>query len=274
MLTLFGSVLFGLALTNIVYLAFVFAAQDDAFDKRYYEFQTNLTVTGLNEDFDENVSKLSVTNGNIVLWTVGAFIHGIYDNTIWSLATFQCCARKDGKDTSKSSVTGAFLVMLSTVLVTAVATFAVMLRAALAADSTDTTTTIVVNPSISDSHNQVYSQFQVVHQQEFQDYEFIVSYFVELVLSYIVYYPIAAIILFSGIASCGRSPVTGGRPYELRREREAKKSQAAGQLVQEQGVEVEWMDSSARGDSSAGSKNTKTGGADSNTCSEDKGCTL
>lgn len=235
---LIGSILFGLALTNIVYLAFVFASEDDAFDKEYITLETNATRTGLYEDFDDTVSSLSVTNGNIVLWTVGALIHGLYDNTIWALATCQCCRNYDGKkDLRKTSITGSFLIMLSVVVVSAVASFAVMLRAALDADSTMTTTTNVTSPNLLDSHNQVHAELDVLHQREFQDYEFILSYFVELVLSYFVYYPVAGIILFSGVTSCGRFPILGGRPYEMRQAQLALGAQEEEDV--EQGVEVE-----------------------------------
>ena len=235
---LIGSILFGLALTNIVYLVFVFVSEDDAFDKEYITLETNATRTGLYKDFDDTVSSLSVTNGNIVLWTVGALIHGLYDNTIWALATCQCCGKPNGKkDLRKTSITGSFLIMLSVVVVSAVASFAVMLRAALDADST-TTTTNVTSPNIMDSHNQVHAQFEVLHQREFQDYEFILSYFVELVLSYVVYYPVAGVVLFSGITSCGRFPILGGRPYEIRQALEAHEEDDL-----EQGVEVAWKSS-------------------------------
>ena len=239
---LFGSVLFGLALTNMVYLAFVFASENEAFDKEYIVLETNVTRTGLYKDFDDTVSSLSVTNGNIVLWTVGALIHGMYDNTIWALATCQCCAKPDGKkDLRKTSISGSILIMLSVVIVSAVASFAVMLRAALDADSTTTTIANVTYPNILESHTQVHAQLEVLHQQDFQDYQFIISYLVELVLSYVIYYPVAGVTLFSGIVSCGRFPILGGRPYEIRQGQLAQASQHEEDL--EQGVEIEWNSS-------------------------------
>ena len=268
--SLIGSTLFGLALTNLVYLAFVFAANDDTFDKEYMTLETNATRTGLYKDLDDTVSSLSVTNGNIVLWTVGALIHGLYDNTIWALATCQCCWKSDSKkDAKQSSITGSFLIMLSVVIVTAVASFAVMLRAALDADST-TTTTVTTPPNILDSHNQVQAQFEVLHQQEFQDYEFIVSYFVELVLTYVIYYPVAGTILFSGIVSGGRLPITGGRPYEIRQAREAQEAEA---LEQEQGMEVEWK-SSRRATKNLNAKGNMSDDSESSTFSDDGDCPI
>ena len=65
--SLIGSIFFGLALTCFIYTAFVFSKQD--YDKQYIELRTNVTRTGYQEDLDDNVSALSVTNGNIALWT-------------------------------------------------------------------------------------------------------------------------------------------------------------------------------------------------------------
>lgn len=82
--SLVGSILFGLAVTNIIYLAFVFTATD--YGKSYVTVQSNVTVTG-QPCVDSNVvPALSVTNGNIALWTVGAFLNACFDNLIWALA--------------------------------------------------------------------------------------------------------------------------------------------------------------------------------------------
>jgi hypothetical protein len=80
--SLIGSVLFGLAVTNIIYLAFVFTDTD--YDKAYVDVTDyvnfNMTSTGY-EQIDQNVQALSVTNSNIALWTIGATLHALYDNT-------------------------------------------------------------------------------------------------------------------------------------------------------------------------------------------------
>eukprot|EP00797_Seminavis_robusta_P003980 Sro1257_g256740.2 (173) ;mRNA; r:17871-18389 len=93
-------------------------------------------------------------------------------------------------------------------------------------------------PNIFESHTVVQSQLQDVYYspQDFADYKFVVSYFVELVLSYLIYYPIAGTILFSGVLSCGKWQVTGGRPYEL--QQLALQQQQI--MEEEEGVEVEW----------------------------------
>ncbi|CAB9496657.1 expressed unknown protein [Seminavis robusta] len=259
--TLLGSMLFGLALTNIIFLLFVFTDQDETFEMSVFEFETNLTRTGLNSDLDDTVSSISVTTGNIVLWTVGALIHSIYDNTIWSLAACTCCTlhssggqEGDSQDWDRRvrryRSTGSFLVMVSVVLVTAIASFAVMLRAALEADQEIDVSSLNITssvdsdndgPNILESPTQVQEQLESVYyyEQDFADYSFVVSYLVELILSYLIYYPIFGAILFSGCLTCGRFPVIGGRPYELRQlERLAQQAKEEAEEVMEEGVEV------------------------------------
>lgn len=88
---LIGSMLFGLAITNIIYIAFVFSDAD--YDKTYAEYRSNSTTTGA-EVIDKNVLTLSVTNGNIALWSVGSAVHALFDNLIWALTActwYVCC---------------------------------------------------------------------------------------------------------------------------------------------------------------------------------------
>ena len=265
---LLGSILFGLAVTNIVYLTFVFvstSSKEDtdsggteagdngklSFDKEYYSIHTNVTRTGLNDDIDDMVSTISVTNGNIVLWTIGAMAHGLFDNVIWTLGTCRCRGRRRDNDksttnmntsSSTASVTGTLLIMFSVIIVLAIATFAAMLRAAIEEMEHREVA------SILESHTQVQSQLEGVvhHQKSFQEYQFIVSYLVELVLTYVLYYPLEGIILFSGIISCGifgRLAITGGRPYEIKQLKEQRRQQQRQEEdddIEKQGIEVEW----------------------------------
>lgn len=214
--SLIGSVLFGLAITNIIYLAFVFSAAD--YDKQYMEVSTNATLTG-QADIDGNVSALSVTNGNIALWTIGAALHATYDNVIWALAACACCAPSGDREVTERKMaryrsTGVFLVMFSVVVVTALCTFAVALRNAL--DSDDVDAEQVENYGLKDENVDIWQVNGA------NDFEFLIAYLVELGLNYLVYYPVIGTILFSGILTCGRYQVTGGRPYELKEEAAAK----------------------------------------------------
>lgn len=228
--TLIGSVLFGLAVTNIIYLAFVFSKADA--DKEYANYRTNATRTGINEDLDDNLSVVSVTNGNIVLWTLGAFIHAMYDNTVWSLAACTCQKKEENtrQKMRRFKTMGTFMVVLSVVIVTALATLAVAIRAALEVQNSDdgndgggTQGAYYANATLGSSNTtKAGILYLKVPVDSFQAYTFIYAYFVELALSYVVYYPLIGTILFSGILTCGRFPVVGGRPYELKLEKEAR----------------------------------------------------
>jgi len=210
-----GSALFGLAITNIVYLAFVFSDAD--YDKSYIEVSAgnNATLTG-KPNIDSSVTALSVTNGNIALWTIGAFLHATYDNVIWALAACTCC--HSGEVTEKRMEryrgTGTLLVMFSAIVVTALATFAVALRNAL--DSGDVTVEQVKVENLGGGTND--ENVDIWQVDGANDLEFLIAFAVELALSYLVFYPICGTILFTGIISCGKRPVTGGRPYELKEE--------------------------------------------------------
>lgn len=234
--SLIGSILFGLALTNIIYLAFVFSDTD--YDKTYIAVPANMTnsLTGQeNVDalLDQEVKTLSVTNGSIALWTIGAFLHATYDNVIWALAACTCCtASGSGSNITEEQRlkryrgTGTLLVIFSVIAVTALATFAAALRSAL--DSGDVEAEQVKNYGLTDESVKVWQVNGA------NDMEFLLAFLVELVLSLFVYYPICGTILFTGILTCGKYPTTGGRPYELTEE--AKKA-AAGE-----GLEVVWHD--------------------------------
>lgn len=104
--------------------------------------------------------------------------------------------------------TGVFFVMVTVVVVTALATFAAALRKAVSY-SNDTST-----PQLVSSADSV----QVFQVNGVNNYEFMLSYIVAMALNFFVYYPIIGTIIFSGILTCGRFPVVGGRPFELKEE--------------------------------------------------------
>ncbi|CAB9523427.1 expressed unknown protein [Seminavis robusta] len=284
-ISLFGSMLFGLAMTSIVYCAFVFVDQDS--DQALLQVTANFTVG--NSDLDSAISQVSVTTGNLVLWFLGAPIHGLYDSFAWLLAGCACIqfTHADSKAANICRKSGAFLTTLIVIVIMAVTSFAVMLRAALDSSNTtiefdfsplfnDTNGTNYTSPimaefleelginatgnftdgdapimaasdvpNILESHILVQEQLESLYKdQNFEDYLFVVSYFVELVLTYIIYYPIFGTIMFSGILSkcCGCYPsLLGGRPYEMKQLELAKQLDEEG--MEKGDVEVEYQKS-------------------------------
>jgi hypothetical protein len=117
--------------------------------------------------------------------------------------------------------------------VTALATFAVALRAALTTDDgvKAITSASDLEESSSLAYQQAHQQLLRVQVDGANDYEFIIAYLVELALTYVVYYPIVGTIFFSGILTCGRYPLWGGRPYEIQ---EALQAELEEELDEEQ----------------------------------------
>lgn len=237
--SLIGSALFGLALTNIIYLAFVFT--DSNYDTTYVAIPATNVTNGnmvISTQIEETVpSAISITNGNIALWTIGSTIHALYDNMIWKLAACACCVPNGtpiAERQQRYKSFGSFLVMFSVVVVVAIATFAVALRNALDdgtipedADAIDTLSNVNVYKTTSSkndtsSSNDTSGGETVVLMQEVDstnDLEFMIAYCIELLLNYFIYYPIVGFILFTGILSCnGKFQLFGGRPYEVSQE--------------------------------------------------------
>lgn len=212
LVSLVGSVLFGLAVTNIIYLSFVFTNR--SYDHIYLDIKTN-TTEGIQTGttfIDDNVQpELTVTNGNLALWTVGAALHAFYDNIVWSLAACTCCMNGRGMTEERLArfrSRGVLLVMLLVIMITALATFAVAVRSAVA--ELEKESEIAENIGLTDE------EISLWQARDANEFEFMIAYFVELVLNFFVYYPVVGSILFSGCLTCGRYPVIGGRPYEIR----------------------------------------------------------
>lgn len=212
LVSLVGSILFGLAVTNIIYLSFVFT--NHSYDHTYLDIKTNATQgiqTGT-AFIDENVEPaLTVTNGNIALWTVGAALHAVYDNIVWSLAACTCCMNGRGMTEERLErfrSRGVLLVMLLVIIITALATFAIAVRSAVSE--------LEKESEIAESIGLTDEEIVLWQARDRNEFEFMIAYFVELVLNFFIYYPLIGTILFSGCLTCGRYPTIGGRPYEIK----------------------------------------------------------
>lgn len=197
----FGSVVFGLAITNIVYLAFVM--EDKNFDESYYSATvTDQDVTG-NENLDGLVTEVNVTSGMIALWTVGGALNAIYDSMIWSVAACACC--RPGGRLEKFERYRKYMplvVMFVVVGTVALATMAVLIVAAGDSVSKD---------------EKITTELKIGGNSNAESFRFLLAYFVEVLLSLFLWYPIVTITLFSGVLSCcGSVPYLGGRPQEMR----------------------------------------------------------
>lgn len=221
---LVGSLLFGLTLTNIIYLIFYYTNTD--YSKTYYETVPNNSINNSTLSKLEQAlgSNMDVTTANIVLWTVGSFIHGVYEEMLWHLSICSCYYMKnydddpDNDNTEKQQrrykIAGAMLLTLIVVFVLAITTFIFVIVNMVSNNESIDSTLLYKNTTYTTMET-------VVTGWTYTNASFFTSYAVELLLSYFIYYPIIGYISFSGILSCyGKFPLCGGRPYEIQKERQ------------------------------------------------------
>ena len=210
-LILCGSICFGLAVTNCIWLWFYYNTDETVL---VLSVGTFLNHTGLSEGQPEDDRGIQqheahITKGMIVLWTLGGVLHAVFDNTIWYISACVCCLPGQAfGHLERYRRIGTYMVMIAVVLAAAAATMVIVIRA-----------------SLDDSHKAARDSLADVSSggiyEDVKDptaWEFLISYAIELALALCVYYPVLATLLFSGILGCGKIPVLGGRPYEIARE--------------------------------------------------------
>jgi hypothetical protein len=225
---LIGSIAFGLAITNMVYLGFLRSDQaGTAVNLAYDKFG----------DLSESISQftsIDVDQSFLFLCTVGSFLHAAFDSLVWELAACTCF-RPGGVFGQRRFFQffqnwGLYLSVLLIIGAVIAATSVVILR-------------LDANITVEDQSTQILEEAGIENTK----FSFLLAYALELVFALFVFYFITSTVLFSGILGCGRIPVLGGRPYELRQEaRELTESQDTAEMnesggedtFEEEGVEV------------------------------------
>jgi hypothetical protein len=198
---LLGSVAVGLLMSNLIYLWFVEA-----------NFGMHDPVISLGPD-----GKLAITKLMVCLWTLGSFVHTIFDLCVWHIKACTLC--RYGGNVSDRAVkcgrsTGVTIVMLTL----AFATYLVLLRASedfktMSGNDVDETET----GDTADSNGSFFHSVALGGGVE--HFDFLLGYFVEFILAVFVYSPLILTVVFTGILGCdGRIPVLGGRPREVAKE--------------------------------------------------------
>jgi hypothetical protein len=234
LLYLVGSVMFGLAVTNCMWLIFIWGEVDEeqaVLTIRFGEqkYNDDLTAEYNQQKSDagllfQNNGEIIITQGMILLWTVGGTLHACFDQTIWFITTCACCL--PGQALECCLFARQYTRMLAVVAVvfsTAVATLAVLLRASMGEPEDDS---INDTNSLEEWYSQGSQRIGQITQQSISAYDFLLTYGMELCLSYFVYYPLLGTLFFSGILGCYRIPVLGGRPYEVQQEERKKQRQS------------------------------------------------
>lgn len=182
---LFGSIFFGLAVTNYVYLYFKISDHGDA---------VFFKINGWGD------ASYSLTYETAVLWTLGSVVHTSIDLLVWHLAACSACLPGGYCSCLGCLVqVGRYLTIGLCVMFGVFGTIGIFMRANYdeAAGKGDV--------SVQD-----LTEFQF---DNIKSFTFLIGYCVELFLVYFVYYPIIATMLFAGLI-----PFVGGRQRELNRQ--------------------------------------------------------
>ena len=195
---LLGSVAVGLLMSNLIYLWFVEA-----------DFGMHDPVLTLGPGGNIAITKLMVT-----LWTLGSFVHTIFDLSIWHIKACTLCRLFGGHVSDRAVKCGRSTGVTIVLFTLAFATYLVLLRASEdfkamnGNDSTDTG---------DDTDDSFFHS--VVLGGGAKYFDFLLGYFVEFILAVFVYNPLILTIVFTGILGCdGRIPILGGRPREVAKE--------------------------------------------------------
>eukprot|EP00573_Skeletonema_grethae_P000117 CAMPEP_0201688220 /NCGR_PEP_ID=MMETSP0578-20130828/1973_1 /ASSEMBLY_ACC=CAM_ASM_000663 /TAXON_ID=267565 /ORGANISM="Skeletonema grethea, Strain CCMP 1804" /LENGTH=200 /DNA_ID=CAMNT_0048172451 /DNA_START=438 /DNA_END=1040 /DNA_ORIENTATION=- len=185
-------------MTNIVYLGFLNSEQAGTAVNYIYE-QTGR----LSEKISESTS-IEVEQSMLFLWTVGSFLHSAFDLLIWYLAA--CSCYRPGGIFSQRPFCQTFGLYLSVLLVVGAvfsATSVVVLR---------------LNANTNKENENPTDDIVEMAGLEPTRFSFLLAYSFELIFALFVFYFLTSLVFFSGILGCGRVPILGGRPYEMRKE--------------------------------------------------------
>eukprot|EP00977_Amphora_coffeiformis_P010904 scaffold2576_cov175-Amphora_coffeaeformis.AAC.8 len=233
LLNLFASIVFGLLLTNMIWLFFVLSDDYDS-DHAVVTISLGGTVdTGTNTTrFDaipDKDSEVAITEGMIMLWTLGGGLHALFDNTVWYLSACVCCLPCHSQESlERFQKYGTIFMVFAVLCIGAVASFIVVLRASVEDDEEEQVERFE-SGGITDD------QVDLFGFQDKSSFDFLLSYGIELALALFIYYPVVGTVLFSGVLGCGKVPILGGRPYEVmvekkRIERKRRRAERRGQV--------------------------------------------
>jgi len=188
---LVGSMAFGLAATSAVVIWFYTIGADSL-----------------------DVGLVDIPIGIVAFWA--AIINSIFDLFLWYLHSCPCCLPGTCFDLNNRCYgkawiwvgrhLAAFIVGLAAIMATA----AVLIRSWVEEDQA------AANGGEAETDGHAYS--------------FLISYLMQCFLSFFVFDPIIAYILFSGVLGCFKLPILGGRPWELMSEKDDDPAQTQAEI--------------------------------------------
>lgn len=198
---LIGTITFGLAITNLFYVFFLWNPE---YDRVLASIATS------------DGTELVLTTGMLLLWTVGGGIHCMFNLAIWHIAACACCQSGGFCESYACCPSlGKYMIRFFVFCTGAFCALIVVLRVAINdhyeeqgnSNFSDVNGNQGINVAIDDQLD--------LSVDNIWEFSFVLTYLVEMTLAFFVYYPIGGTILFSGVLSCGYMiPVLGGRPYE------------------------------------------------------------
>jgi hypothetical protein len=203
---LMGSLSFGLTMTNVVYLLFLWGVMGE--NVMHDDVALSISL-GLDGDVVDSITtekemRIEISRGMSILWTVGAACHSFFDLALWHMIA---CAYTDKKWCRTFGWNVAVSVVMASMALT---TFVALVRAYEYGDVSDE----INDAEYIDGRNGLQRA----------DFRYMYGCLLELGISLFVYTPMIQLILFSGILGCGVLPVFGGRFYTMREERRRREN--------------------------------------------------
>ena len=193
---------------------------------------------GLVADVNED-NNVELTQDRIMLWTLGGIVHGMFDNLIWTLSICACCeAGNRFAFLAGYKKFGTGLLVFFILLIMAVTSLSVVLRGVMEEDDESADVQELKTAGVFDDTIDLRTSSK-------ENYEFLMSYLVELGLEFMVYFPMIGSLLFSGVLFCIRLPQFRGRPYELKQEKKeldefvAHCSNTHADAIEDEGIHVD-----------------------------------
>lgn len=175
-------------------------------------------ATGELAEFQEQYTNIEVEQNFLFLLTVGSFIHSVFDMSIWYLMACFCCrpgglCQGKGDGGTCRSVCQNFGIYAAVLVVTC-AVVAATAVAVARLNQDEQLEPVTIAEQFAENQLDGNDEEAAASTNEFT---FLVGYALELVFALFVFYFITSTVFFSGILGCGRLPVLGGRPYEIRK---------------------------------------------------------
>lgn len=155
----------------------------------YLFYRTHPNANGVVFKADLDGVTYQVTYETILLITIGGLLHSLADLGMWHLTACACCFK------SCISKLGPYVAIAISASLCAFSTLAIMWRAVYDNEG---------------GENDVY---------KLDSFQFLMTYWIELISVYLFYYPMMSTLFFSG-AVWGIFPCIGGRPKELKRQKD------------------------------------------------------